>query len=185
MHSLHLYFPGDRLSEAELFAACLDGHLAPVGEAFLPADAVETAALRAASLAPLLGGQLAATGLSAAWIHGALAFPPGRHSAQRVSAQRRGHILDRRIEYHDRRLDADQVMVLGGVHVTTPTRTLADLVRVADAAHREAAEMMVRTGIADAHTAVQWLHSAGPLPNKRAGLTLLRALAADQPEVTR
>jgi hypothetical protein len=45
-----LYFADDRLSSAELTAACLDGHLVSLGDAYMPADAVETRALGAGSL---------------------------------------------------------------------------------------------------------------------------------------
>ena len=42
MASPFLYFADDRLSAAELSAARLDGHLVELGEAYIPADAVET-----------------------------------------------------------------------------------------------------------------------------------------------
>ncbi|MGC5083468.1 hypothetical protein, partial [Escherichia coli] len=70
MVSPFLYFPGERLSLAELTAACLDGLLAPIGEGFMPADAVETTWMRARSLAPLVGERWAAVRVSAAWVHG-------------------------------------------------------------------------------------------------------------------
>ncbi len=68
-----LYFPGDRLSRTELSAARLDGHVVEVGEAYMPADAVETRELRAGSARPWLSAALALTHESAAWVHGALA----------------------------------------------------------------------------------------------------------------
>ncbi|UUT35391.1 hypothetical protein [Microbacterium elymi] len=52
MGSPYLYFVGERLSQAELSAACLDGHLVELGDGYMPADAVETVALRAGSLPP-------------------------------------------------------------------------------------------------------------------------------------
>ena len=42
MASPFLYFADDRLSLAELSAAWLDGDLVELGEAYIPADAVET-----------------------------------------------------------------------------------------------------------------------------------------------
>src|SRR3546814_4417455 len=54
MASPFLYFAGSRLSQAELSAACLDGDLVPLGDGFVPADLIETTALRAASLRPVL-----------------------------------------------------------------------------------------------------------------------------------
>jgi len=181
MPSPFLYFAGQRLSEAELTAACLDGHLVPIGDAFLPADAVETPALRAGSLRPLLGGALAAAGLSAAWIHGGIAFPPPRHSAQRVSPRRLHAIVDRRLEYHDRRLPAADAERLGGVWVTTRVRTLADLARRADPRHRDAARMLVLAGLVTPGAAIAWLEAAGPLPHKRTGLAFLSGLTALEP----
>ena len=76
MASPFLYFADDRLSRAELTAACLDGDLVELGDAYIPADAVETSALRAGSLLPVLGENLAATHLTAAWIQGALPQQP-------------------------------------------------------------------------------------------------------------
>jgi hypothetical protein len=173
--SAQLYFPGQRLSEAELTAACLDGHLVAVGDGFIAADAVETPALRGASLRPLLGDALAATGLSAAWVHGAPDAPPSRHRVQRVTVRRLHHVIDRRLEYHDRRIPAGDLLLIGGIWVTTPTRTLADLAREPGPACEAAAGMLLRTGLADAGAGIAWLQAAGPLQNKRAALTLLRA----------
>jgi hypothetical protein len=184
MPSPFLYFAGQRLSEAELVAACLDGHLVAVGDAFIPADAVETPALRAASLRPVLGSALAAVGLTAAWVHGAVAFSPVPHRAQRVSARRLHHIVDRRLEYHDRRLPPDDLQQIGGVWVTTPRRTLADLARRPDARHAEAVKAFLRCGLVDVDAVIGWLETAGPLPHKRTALALLRGLR-DQPDVTR
>jgi hypothetical protein len=65
MASPFLYFAGERLTACELSAARLDGDVVDVGEAFMPADAVETRELRAASLRSLLGDHLAATRFTA------------------------------------------------------------------------------------------------------------------------
>ena len=101
MTSPFLYFPGDRLSPAELSAARLDGDVVELGDAYIPADAVETQALRAGSLHALLGDTLAATHLSAAWILGAIDEPPSRHTVQRAVAHRLHHVMGRRILYRD------------------------------------------------------------------------------------
>ena len=66
MTSPFLFFVDDRLSLAELSAARLDGDLVELGDAFIPADAIETGALRAGSLTSMLGDTLAATHLTAA-----------------------------------------------------------------------------------------------------------------------
>lgn len=186
MPSPFLYFAGDRLSYAELSAACLDGHLVELGEGYIPADAVETSALRAASLHSLLGDTLAATHLSAAWIHGALAEPPARHTVQRAVERRLHQVLGRRIVYRDLRVAEDDLRTIGGVRVTSPIRTLADLSRVPDDEHTRAA-VLLADGAPDLPLeAVYWLETHGPLPHKRAALAFLRGLAArSQEDVTR
>ncbi|HOA87184.1 MAG: hypothetical protein R2732_03965 [Microbacteriaceae bacterium] len=129
--SRFMYFAGERLSIAELSAASLDGHLVGLGEGFMPADAIETIAMRAASLRPLLGDTMAATLLSAAWIWGALDRPPARHSAHRAVEHRLHHVLSRRLVLHDVHLAVEGRMLLGGVWVSTPLHTLIALARAA------------------------------------------------------
>ncbi|MCR2814639.1 type IV toxin-antitoxin system AbiEi family antitoxin [Microbacterium jiangjiandongii] len=174
MPSPFLYFAGGRLSAAELAAARLDGDLVEVGEGYMPADAVETRELRAASLAPLVGRSLAATHLSAAWVHGALDTPPARHAVQRVVTRRLSPPLDARVRYSDVRLDAADADVFGGVAVTTPTRTLADLARSRDAADRDAALRLMAIAPHLRGAALAWLAAAGPVPDKRAAAAFLR-----------
>lgn len=185
MPSPFLYFADAPLSLAELSAARLDGDVVELGDAYIPADAVETRALRAGSLRGLLGDTLAATHVTAAWIHGALTEPPARHTVQRAVARRIHHVIDRRILYRDLTVDLDDLLLVGGVWVTTPERTLADLARVPDTAHARAARLLadelphVRDG------ALAWLESQGPVRNKRSGLAFLRELTPGQDDVTR
>lgn len=124
-----LYYPGDRLSATELAAARLDGDIVEIGDAFMPADAVETAELRAASLRALLGDTLAATHETAAWIHGILPCPPPRHRVQRCLGRRLPLVLDPRVRYRDVALPMPHVVRLGRVLVTHPVRTFCDLLR--------------------------------------------------------
>jgi len=180
MGSPFLYFAGDRLGPAELTAACLDGHLVDLGEGYIPADAVETAALRAASLGELLGADLAATHLSAAWIHGAIPEPPSRHTVQRAASRRLHHVLGRRIVYRDLQVDPDDLIRIGGVWVTSPPRTLADLARISDAPYEAAALAMAGAMPVARDAAIAWLCEHGPLPGKARALGMLR-----QDEVTR
>lgn len=191
MASPFLYFADERLSPAELSAARLDGHLVELGEAYIPADAVETRELRAGSLQELLGETLAATHLSAAWVHGALSEPPARHTVQRAVARRLHQVIGRRLLYRDLRVDPVDLVRIGGVWVTVPVRTLADVSRVADADHARAARLLTDAVPGLAAQAVAWLESHGALPNKRSALALLRGLAArerpdaSQDDVTR
>ena len=185
VRSPFLYFADERLSRAELTAACLDGDLVALGDAYIPADAVETAALRAGSLAETLGDTLAATHLSAAWVHGGLPLPPSRHTVQR-GVPRRLHVRpDRRVVYRDLQVPGEDLQLVGGVLVTTPERTLADLARVGDDEHTAAARLLAEIDADAAYQAIARLE-AGALPHKRAALACLRALVEErQDEVTR
>jgi hypothetical protein len=181
MTSAFLYFAGDRLSLAELSAARLDGHVVELGDAYIPADAVETRELRAGSLRELLGDALAATHLSAAWVHGARHEPPPRHTVQRAVSRRLHHVMGQRLLYRDLTIDPDDLLLIGGVWVTTPLRTLADLARVDDAEHRRAARQLAAMQTGSAVAAIRWLEEHGALPYKRSALRLLTTLVdADQ-----
>ncbi|HEX5858255.1 MAG TPA: type IV toxin-antitoxin system AbiEi family antitoxin [Microbacterium sp.] len=179
MHSSYLYFPHhQRLSAAELSAARLDGHLVELGEGYIPADAVETTHLRAASLSVLLGSTLAATHLSAAWIYGAVDAAPPRHTVQRAVPRRIHHVIDRRILYRDGFIGDDDLAPVGGVLATAPPRTAADLARVVETepiawdALRSMAALF--PGLVPA--ARRWFHTHGPVPGKRDALRVLDAV---------
>jgi len=137
MVSPFLFFPGERLSLAELTAACLDGVLVGIGGGYMPADAAETSWMRARSLAPLVGERVAAVQLTAAWIHGGILDEPSRHHVQRIDERRARVRRDPRVVYHETLLDSRDVVEIAGVRVADPVRTLADLARLGhDAAAR-------------------------------------------------
>lgn len=176
-----LYLPGDRLSESELCAARLDGDVVEIGEAFIPADAVETPDLRAGSLRPLVARGLVVTHASAAWVHGALALPPLRHSVQRISETRLHHVLHTRLRYRDGRMPLAHATRVGGVAVTTVARTLADLVRADLAEAREPgaeARAMAAAFPGAVADAAALLEASGPVTFKRPALAWLRRDAA-------
>ncbi|SFS04914.1 hypothetical protein SAMN04487846_1892 [Microbacterium sp. cf046] len=176
MPSPFLYFADERLSPAELSAARLDGHLVELGDAYIPADAVETRELRAGSLQALLGETLAATHLSAAWVHGALPEPPARHTVQRAVARRLHQVIGRRLHYRDLCVDPSDLLSISRVWITAPVRTLADLARVDDAEHARAARLLMDAEPGLAEEAIEWLETHGALPHKRAALAFLRAV---------
>lgn len=185
MASPFLYFVDDRLSVAELSAARLDGDLVELGDAYIPADAVETRGLRAGSMRDILGVTLAATHLSAAWIHGGLDEPPARHTVQRAVSRRLHQVLSRRIVYRDPNVDIDDLLLIGGVWVTTPARTLADLARVNDDAHTIAARQLAERFPGLCAEAIAWLKGHGIVPHKRPALAFLQGLDARQSATTR
>ncbi|MET0853885.1 MAG: hypothetical protein ABWY30_04595 [Microterricola sp.] len=115
------------LSIAELSAARLDGELYPLAEMFCPVDLPPFPAVRAAGLAAELPEHAFVERLSAAWLHGALAEPPrppqfalpsgigARPRRPRAYAMRQVVIAER------------ELAVIGGCRVTTPARTLVDV----------------------------------------------------------
>lgn len=134
MHPALVYLPGGRLTLAELCAARLDGHVVDLGEGFIPADLVEGPATRAATLASLVPRGTAASGPTAAWIHGAGDTPPNRHHVCRAVSRRVRSVPSARLVLHDIPLATDDLLVVGGVLTTTPVRTMVDL---ALALHRD------------------------------------------------
>lgn len=173
MTSLFLYFPGDRLSTAELSAACLDGHLVGLGEGYVPADTIETAWLRAASLHELVGANLAAILETAAWIHGARAEPPARHRLQRASPHRVHEPIGRRFVYRDTQIPEADLMRIAGVAVTTPARTVADLARSATAADLEMLRAFASADPDVLEAGRRLLRDAARMPRKRAASAVL------------
>ena len=79
MHPSLLYLPGAPLSLPELTAARIDGLLIEVGDGYMPPDIPEGPAARLASLAPILSPGYAASGPTAAWVHGVGDGPPRCH----------------------------------------------------------------------------------------------------------
>ncbi|PZU46169.1 MAG: SAM-dependent methyltransferase [Microbacterium sp.] len=177
-----VYFAGDRLSGAELASARLDGDVVELGDAFMPADAVETRELRAASLRPLIPECLALTRESAAWVHGALGPAPARHTVQRASAIRPAKVIDARLVYRDQQLEPGGAERISGVWVTTPERTLADLVcaeLAGDSAGAAIAALAAwRPGLST--EALQVLERGTAVHHKRAAMARLRQLAAEE-----
>lgn len=174
-----LYLAGDRLSHPELMAARLDGDLVEVGDAYMPADAVETPGLRAGSLRAVCGGHFALTHEAAAWVHGALEDPPAHLNVQRCTPVRTQRVLDRRLRYRDLLLPESDRTVLGGVAVSIPERTLLDLVR--DRVFREggdgaAAHALIAWRPQLLASTIAWLGSAAPVHFKRPTLAYLREI---------
>lgn len=179
-----LYFAGDRLSAAELTAARLDGDLVEVGDAFMPADAVETREMRAGSFRGVAGPQRAVTHASAAWVHGAIPEPPGVHRLQRASPRRAAFPVDARIRFRDVALPPADIVVISGIPITTEVRTLVDLVRdlVSGCGSAELVEAMLAWRPPLLEAGLAWLEGSGPVHHKRAAHAHLRAR---QDEVTR
>lgn len=178
MHPSLLFFPGALLSQPELNSARLDGLLIEVGEGFMPPDLPEDPHARIASLRPILMPGYAASGPTAAWVHGSGDAPPLRHHLQRVSPRRRRVHAEPGVILHETLLDASDVELVGAFPVTAPLRTLLDLALTVGS--NDAAADWVRSL---AHSrpaliprAIEHLESRPRLPGKHAALTLLASV---------
>lgn len=179
MHPAFLYLPGGRLSQSELSAARLDGHVVEVGDAYVPADLVEGPDVRAGAVAALVKAGTAACGPTAAWIHGAGDAPPGVHHVRRCVERRLRPMTSARLIFHDTMLPAVDVAVVGGIPVTTPARTMLDL---STTLHRDPRVLtwMSRLDAAcpgSTEAAATALRARQRVPGSRVGLAALERLA--------
>ncbi|WP_223624767.1 type IV toxin-antitoxin system AbiEi family antitoxin [Microbacterium sp. EST19A] len=178
MHPAFLYLPGSRLSPAELSAARIDGHVIDLGEAYVPADLVETAEVRASTLASLVRPGTAASGPTAAWIHGAGDAPPAVHHVKRSADRRLRPQTSGRLVFHDTLLAASDQQMIAGIAVSTPVRTLLDL---ATTLHRDPRVLpwmdhLARVFPGLASEAAASVRSLRRVPGSRAGLAALERL---------
>lgn len=134
VNPVFLYVPGERLSQAELCAARLDGDVVELGDVYTPADLVESTVTRAHGIEIHRQGHtdLAFVGPSAAWIHGAGDQSPNHHHLQRTTAKRARVNSSLRTTMHGSMLPSGDVMTIGSILVATPERALLDLARWSD-----------------------------------------------------
>lgn len=179
MHPAFLFVPGERLSLSELSAARLDGDVVEIGDAYIPADLLESADVRASTIAALVRPGTAAAGPTAAWIHGAGDAPPAVHHVQRASSRRLRPRPSMRVVFHDSPLAASDVVHLGGIAVASPLRTMLDL---AIGLHRdprlqpwiEHLSVVHPSLVPEARTALQGLER---VPGSRIGRAVLERLS--------
>ncbi len=189
MHPSLFFRPGALLSQSELSSARLDGLLIEVGEGYMPPDLPEDDAARIRSIAHILAPGYAASGPTAAWVHGIGDLPPICHHVQRVSENRPRVRPLPNVIVHERRIDDGDVEMIAATPVTTRLRTLTDLVLSADR-DAESAAWMRRLARAD-----PWLvprvraviEARNRMPGRRAALAALGSLpdAASHEDVTR
>jgi hypothetical protein len=168
---------------AELSAARLDGELFALDEGFVPIDQVEGRRHRALALAPAAAGRLIAEQRTAAWVYGALPYAPPLHqfcsaTSARVTP-RSGRLL--RSNVREVVIDAADVIELFGLHITTPARTVVDLVRIADdfgdADAILVSELMAITAVS-VEECRALMERRRNLPAKRRALTRLEEVSA-------
>ncbi len=116
------------LPVAELCCARLDGELVAVGEGWTPVDLPVGEAVRAEAAALLVPPRVIAERMTAAWIFGIVPEPTRHHFC--VDARSRAHVPpSSRLQLREVNCSLDNTMVLGGLRVTTPLRTVTDLAR--------------------------------------------------------
>jgi hypothetical protein len=164
---------------AELCSARLDGEVYEVDACYSPVDELASPWLRAAALAAQVPSRLIAERLTAAWVHGAVRTPPRVHeycvdSVARCHPPALRHVRIREVVLHER-----DAVVLAGLRVTTPLRTLCDIVRtVSDFRphHERACRGLLELPEVSLRGAREHLAAAGTLPDKRRALARLDAL---------
>lgn len=189
MHPSLFFRPGALLSQPELSAARLDGLLIEVGDGYMSPDLPEDEAARMRSLAHILSPGYAASGPTAAWVHGIGDLPPVCHHVQRVSANRPRVRPLRNVVVHERRIDDGDVETIAKMPITTTLRTLTDLVLSADH-DAESAVWMRRLARAAPRLVSQVraeIEARPRMPGRRAALAALESLEDDasQEDVTR
>jgi hypothetical protein len=127
---------------AELHAARLDGELVALDEAFAPIDQADDALARARSLARACPPRLVAEQRTAAWIWGAIVDPPARHQLCSSASARARPPAPLRCIVREVVIDTDETVVLAGLRVTTPLRTVTDLARFSAAFGDEEARIV-------------------------------------------
>ncbi len=144
----------------------------------MPVDLPEDAGARAAALAPILSPGYAMSGPTAAWVHGIGDGPPLRHHIQRA-VDRRPRVQPRHnVIVHEGQVPADDLMLVAIMPVTTPLRTLTDLV-LTSSRYGECATWM-RTMAAACPSLVPLvqtlLAARSRMPGKRAALAVVAEL---------
>jgi hypothetical protein len=165
---------------AELCSARLDGEVYEVDACYSPVDELASPWLRAAALAAQVPSRLIAERSTAAWVHVAVRTPPRTHEYCVDTVARCHPPALRNVRIREVVLDERDTVVLAGLRVTTPLRTLCDIARtVADLTprHENACLGLLALPGVTAAAAREHLAGCGALPDKRRALARLDALA--------
>lgn len=156
------------LPSPELQAARLDGELLQLGPAWAPIDEVISTRHRAAAVHAGLLDRLIVEQRSAAWVWGAAPSPPSHPQlCVAVGARVRLHHL---LPVREVVIDADEVAEVGGARVTTPLRTVIDLVRFGGEfgeLERRTAVTLLREHGLSVQRCIEELDRRRNLPNRR------------------
>jgi hypothetical protein len=170
---------------AELHAARLDGDLYRVGDAFATLDTPDTAELRAAAFRLSAPRAAVADRLTAAWIHGARAGPPSTMQVCVDSAHRVSATTLYGLDVRQCILARGDVVRLGDARVTSPLRTVVDLLRTVSRLTPDiVVELLALLELsgADAATCREHIRRQDRVPGTRQALARLAALESASPE---
>jgi hypothetical protein len=116
------------LPTVELQALALDGEVFRLDQAFCSVAEIDVPWRRASALTEPFGREFVVAGRSAAWVWGALARAPLTHEA--IGETRRTHRdIPAGMRVRRAALDEGDVVDFGAVGVTSPCRTIVDIVR--------------------------------------------------------
>ncbi|OII26653.1 hypothetical protein BIV03_07640 [Curtobacterium sp. MCBA15_016] len=172
----------DDWPEAELRAAVLDGELVAVGACWASPAEPQTPALRAAAAAwALRDARLIASTRTAAWVWGAVSRAPAPLEAC-VPLRVRVHV-DGALRVREVVITDEDVVVLDGLRVTTPLRTVVDLLRSPgdrpggfDPSDAEAVVGLLGIGAVSVDAVAGSLATLGTIPMVRQAERRLRAV---------
>lgn len=176
MARLPLVLGTDDLPIAELCAARLDGELFAIDDGWAPVDEPDLPAFRAAVIALRVPRSLVIERLSAAWVHGGLAVPPGVAQFCVPLSSRIAVISDRRAVVREVRIDDAEIVEYGRVRCTSVVRTGFDLLRepsVDDELVEDVVAMLFAARPGLASSLRQRLESATRMPHKSTALARL------------
>ena len=182
MSKLGSVISGLDLPIAELSAARLDGELYAVDDGYSPIDVPCGPHERAASIAAYCQGRLMAEQRTAAWIWGAIDRAPARLELCASLGARARPAFPIRTSVREVVIDANEFVVIGGIPVTSPLRTIIDLARFSE--HFGAEESAAVARLAGAF-GITWercrreMDARTNLPNKRRAILRLAAIDGD------
>lgn len=169
----------------ELRAAALDGQVYPVGDAWRSVAEIDDSDGRAIAAGRALGSGVVLAEGTAAWVWGAPGAAPRPHtgfvpSPARVKHQERGSVVRQVV------IDEDEIVLLQGVAVTSPARTVVDLVRdeAWTARHETMARDVSARHFVTRSAALELLDRRGRLPHRRRAAERLGRVCQPDDETT-
>jgi len=165
---------------AERSACTLDGEMSAVGNFHIVSDLPDDFLLRARIVGLPMDRRCITASWSAAWVHGAIPFPPLQHTVALRDGLRLRFDPAKRYTITQMSFFAGDVMGSPGAFVTTPLRTAIDLARFSTGEPRLSTTLNQLVGLAqtDMASVSEVLERANHLPYKqRAYRRMASALA--------